>query len=502
MKEAILGIDIGTSSIKCSLFDLNGIELLSSSSHYELLNPRPEIIEIDPNVLWQAVIEAIKKIIEANQKKYKIISIGLCAMMIMPVLLDGRCNVLRPIIHWFDRRLQKQYFELKKAGKDKIVSLYSGSGLTGESTINAIDWVKKNEPDVYKKINKFFMIKDFIRYKLTGKVLSDYGDASGSQMLDTKKWKWSNEAISELDFNPSIFPDLAKPTDIGGYISKEMSAITGLNEGIPVAIGSGDGITTIFGLGIYKNGQVGITVGSAGVIAASTTQFPEDKKLRTYVFCHPFCDRWFSLMATASSGEILRWYNNSIIKNDKISFADLDSEADASAAGSDGVLFLPYLLGSRNPYSNPNACGIILGLRYRHNRSHLTRAVLEGISFELMDILKVQEEILRGNHINIKEIKLSGGITKSNFWMHMLADILQTDLITIKVKESGTLGSALIASTAAGVYKTLEEAIKEMVNDDSTIKPNKNLGEIYDKKFKLFREMYQALEPKFDLFNA
>jgi xylulokinase len=501
MKDAVLGIDAGTSSIKCSLFDLKGVELFSLSKQYELLNPRPEIFEIDSEVLWLSVVKAIKEIIDENRRRYEIISIGLCAMMIMPVFLDKRNKVLRPIIHWFDGRLQKQYFETKKTGMDKVISKYSGSGLTGESTVNTIEWIKKNEPETYKKTAKFFMIKDFIRFKLTGGILTDYGDASGTQMLDTKKWKWSDEVITEFDFNRAIFPDLLKPCDIGGYITKDVSIQTGLKEGIPVAVGSGDGITTIFGLGIYKDGQVGITVGSAGVIAASTTHFPEDKKRRTYVFCHPFCDRWFSLMATASSGEILRWYCDSIIKNNNIKFSDLDTEAAASPAGSDGILFLPYLLGSRNPYSNPKASGVFLGLKYRHNRSNLTRAVLEGISFELMDILKTEEEILSKNNLHTSEIKLSGGITKSSFWMQMLADIMQKDLVTTKVKELGALGSAVIASVALGVYGNLEQALGSMVKDDRIVNCNKSLSEIYDKKFGLFREMYQVLEPKFDLFS-
>ena len=191
----------------------------------------------------------------------------------------------------------------------------------------------------------------------------------------------------------------------GGFLTKEASRLTGLEENIPVAVGSGDGITTIFGLGAYADGQAGITVGSAGIIATTSKLFPEDEKQRSYVFCHPFCDRWYSFMATASSGEIFRWYNKSIIKNDRISYSDLDKEASECPAGADGLIFLPYLLGSRNPHSNPNACGMMLGLRYKHERKHLTRAILEGICFELMDILKVQEDILSKNKIKIKGYK-------------------------------------------------------------------------------------------------
>ena len=204
-------------------------------------------------------------------------------MMVMPVLLDSKNNVVRPIIHWLDERLHKQFLEVKKEGKDKFISRCSGSGVTGESTINAIYWVKKNEPENYKRIKKFIMIKDYIRFKLTGKLVTDFGDASGTLLLDTKKWRWSDDAINDLKIRKTIFPDLLKSFDIGGYITRESSKLTGLKEGTPVAVGSGDGVTTILGLGIYKDGQIGVTVGSAGVIGVANTKFPEDNQNRSYI---------------------------------------------------------------------------------------------------------------------------------------------------------------------------------------------------------------------------
>ena len=504
--EVILGIDVGTSSIKCSLFDYTGKEIFTSHSEYGLLNPLPGVFEIDTEVLWNAVIDSIKKIVMQNEedgKAYRISAIGICAMMIMPVLIDKSNAVIRPVIHWFDERLQGQYYKLKKSGTDKIIAGISGSSLTGESTINALAWIMENEPANFVRINKFFMIKDFVGFKMTGSILSDYGDASGSQMLDTKKWEWpgnNGEVIEGLNIKRSIFPELANPQDLRGKLSREVSNLTGIPEGIPVAIGSGDGISTIFGLGTYKDGQTGLIVGSAGVLATSVRDFPSDDKFRTYIFCHPFCDRWYSMMATASSGEIFRWYYNSVVKNKDLSMSDLDNEAEGVSPGADGIMFLPYLLGSRNPYSNPGATGVFLGIRYKHERKHLTRAVLEGISFELLDLLKVEEEILAKNKMEIKEVKLAGGIVKSKFWMQLLADILQKDLVTTGAKELGALGSAIIASVSAGVYKDLETAVKNMVKDGIRVKSNPLFKEVYSEKFKLFREMYKTLESKFEKF--
>ncbi len=497
MKDSILGIDIGTSSIKCSLFDFNGNELLSSSNVYQNIYAEPGIVEIDTEILWKAVLKAIKEIVDLSTDKYKIISVGMCAIMIMPVLLDSKNRVIRPIIHWFDQRPQQQYFEIKKKGLDKLIARYSGSTLTGESTINSLSWVKRFEPDNYKKISRFIMLKDFIRFKLTGRIMSDFGDASGSQMLDTKKWKWSDELIEALGFKSYIFPDLYKPYEIGGNISVEAAAETGLTQGTPVAVGSGDGITTIFGLGIYREGQVGVTVGSAGVIAAPSRTYPADDNSRGYIFCHPMCDRWFSLMATASSGEILKWYHDVLIKDEKTTFAMLDIEAAGSPAGANCLMFLPYLLGSRNPNSNPLASGAFIGMRYGHTREDITRAVLEGISLELADILDALRDILSGKNISIDEVKLSGGITNSSFWKQLIADILAEDMTTTGVKELGTLGSAVIASVSAGVYDNLETAVKKMIHNDDIIKHNKKLEGFYKKRFSVFKDIYRILEPEF-----
>jgi len=507
MKDTILGIDIGTSSIKCCLFSLKGKELFSSSNQYDLLNPSPGVFEIDTSALWDATVKALRDITcqisstpgSRYGNRYKIVAAGVCAMMIMPVLMDKNKEVIRHVIHWFDDRLHKQYYKLKNLGRDRIIAEFSGSSLTGESTVNALDLIKETESENYGKIAKFLMIKDFIRYKLTGKILSDFGDASGTQMLDTKKWRWASDTIKELGFNRAIFPELARPSDVGGCITKEAASITGLPEGIPVAVGSGDGITTIFGLGTNKNGQTGLIIGSAGVFATAASIFPEDSNLRAYIFCHPFCDRWYSLLATASSGATLKWYLNSILKKEHLSFPDLDKEASKVSPGSDGLLFLPYILGSRNPYSNPKATGVLMGLRYKHERSHITRAVFEGIVFEILDILKAQEEILSGNKLKISEIKVAGGITNSAFWMQMVADILQKDLIITNVKELGALGSAIFAAVASGVYNDLEEATSHMVKNKKTVSANGELKAIYESKFDKFKDIYLTLKDKFEV---
>ena len=412
-QTVVLGVDIGTSSIKYSLIAPSGECVLSTSSEYPLARPAPGQFEIDVEDLWQRIAASIRAIVDSSSGRFDIEGVCACAMMIMPVFLDAQQKVVRPVIHWQDERLLEQCARLKEQGKDRIIAERSGSLLTGESTLNAIEWVREHEPGRFERIAKFVMTKDYIRYRLTGAVCSDFGDASGSLMLDVARREWSGDTARRLGVPASIFPELRDPDSAAGALTREASGLTGLREGLPVVVGTGDGICTILGLGVIDSGDVGITVGSAGVIGVATEKPPVDDRHRNYVFCHPARDRWYSVMATAASGDILRWYRDELLTNPGLAYGELDREAGSVEPGADGLLFLPYILGSRNPYSNPGAFGMFLGLRRKHGRRHLTRAVLEGILLEILDLYMTEAEVAEKLGISLQSVKVSGGIVKS-----------------------------------------------------------------------------------------
>ena len=501
MREAFLGIDVGTSSIKCSLFSVTGQSIFTVAREYALLRPGPGMMEIADEDLWGAVAATIREITGQAAGKYEIAGAAVCAMMIMPVFLDSGNQMIRPIIHWLDERLMTQSLQLKKQGKDAVLARTSGSLLTGEGTVNAVAWLQEREPEAYRKLAKFCMIKDLVRYHLTGRLGTDYGDASGSLLLETRNWKWNEEAAREFGIPDSAFPDLLRAAEVAGRVSREAAAQTGLKEGTPVAAGSGDGITTILGLGVIEDGQVGITVGSAGVVGIASSQFPEDTLHRNYIFCHPIADRWYSVMATAASGEVLKWYKTNIVRDDKYSYSDLDAEASRAPLEAGGVLFLPYILGSRNPHGNPTATGVFAGLRHMHNRDHLSRALMEGILFELLDLVSVQREILQAKPAGNSSAKLSGGIVRSRFWTQMLADVLGLDIGLTEVDELGTLGCAIMAATAVGAYRSIQDAVAGMVKDREVVGFDRDKHEVYRRKFEVFRKLYKLLETEFILLR-
>lgn len=493
-QAVVLGVDIGTSSIKYSLITPSGECVFSYSGDYPLIKPGPGQFEIGLDDLWRRIAGSIRTVVERSSMDYRIEALCACAMMIMPVFLDAQQRIVRPVIHWQDERLLAQCAKLKAQGKDKLIAGYSGSLLTGESTLNAIEWVREHEPESFKRIAKFIMIKDYIRYRLTRVVCSDFGDASGSLMLDVTHRTWSSETAGELGLPASIFPELRDSDSVVGALTREASVLTGLTEGLPVVVGTGDGISTILGLGIIESGEVGITVGSAGVIGVATERPPIDDQRRNYVFCHPARDRWYSVMATAASGDILRWYRDELLRDAGLGYEELDGEARTVEPGSDGLLFLPYILGSRNPYSNPGAYGIFLGLRRKHGRSHLTRAVLEGILLEILDLYITEQEVAEKLGVSLQSVRVSGGIVKSEFWLHMLADILGKNVVLTELDELGTLGCAILAYKAIGYYPSLRDSVKGMVREKRVVEFDRSANTVYRKKFGIFRRAYKQME--------
>jgi xylulokinase len=317
-------------------------------------------------------------------------------------------------------------------------------------------------------------------------------------LLDTRNWEWNEEVAASFHIRKSALPSLVHASEIAGKVTREAARLTGLRAGTPVATGSGDGITTILGLGVVDDGEVGFTVGSAGVVGVASRRFPEDLHHRNYVFCHPLAGQWYSVMATAASGEVFKWYKTNIVRDRSMTYGDLDAEAARAPLGADGVVFLPYILGSRNPHSNPKAAGVFFGLRHRHNRDHLSRALMEGVLLELFDLFSAQREILETKGQAINSVKISGGIVRSEFWTQMLADVLGMNVTLTGEKELGALGCAIMAATSVGRYRTVRDAVDAMVRNQDVVSFHKERHELYLERFEVFRDLYARLASPFN----
>ncbi|HMD82410.1 MAG TPA: xylulokinase, partial [Anaerolineales bacterium] len=403
-----LGLDTSTTSSKALIIDERGNVIAVASSPHTLQTPRPLWSEQDPREWWEAVAAGIRSVLEkAGIGGERIAAIGLTGQMHGLVLLDETGNVLRPAILWNDQRTQSQCDEIHQIiGHEKFIKITGNVALTG-FTAPKILWVKQNEPDVFAKAKHVLLPKDYIRYKLTGEYAMDKADGAGTVLFDLKARDWSDEVLSALHIPRTWMPKTFEGPEFTGHVTQEAASVTGLKAGTPVAAGAGDQAAQAVGVGAVEPGIVGLTVGTSGVVFATTPSALIEPEGRLHAFCHAVPDMWHFMGVMLSAAGSLQWYRDALAPN--MNFDDLLNEADSIPPGSEGLQFLPYLSGERTPHADPLARGAFIGLSLRHSRGHMTRAVLEGVAFGLKDSFTLIQNAGLGA---ITQVRASGGGTK------------------------------------------------------------------------------------------
>lgn len=488
-----LGIDTSTTSSKALIIDQMGKVIAVASSPHSLQTPRPMWSEQNPDEWWEAVSKCIKTSLEkAGIKGEEIAAIGLTGQMHGLVLLDEAGNVLRPAILWNDQRTQSQCDEIhQRFGKEKFIQKTGNVALTG-FTAPKILWVKENEPDVFARARHVLLPKDFVRYKLTNEYAMDKADGSGTVLFDLRARDWSDDVLAALDIPRSWMPPTFEGTEFTGYMTEAAAALTGLKAGTPVAAGGGDQEAGAVGMGAVETGVVALTVGTSGVVFATTPSALIEPNGRLHAFCHAAPGMWHFMGVMLSAAGSLQWYRDTLAP--EMSFDDLVKEAEAVPAGSEGLLFLPYLSGERTPHPDPLARGAFIGLTVRHSRAHMTRAVLEGVSFGLKDSFTLIQNAGLGK---ITQIRASGGGTKSPLWRQILASVLNAELVTVNTTEGGAYGAALLAGVGAGAWKDVASACKACIKITGSTQPVPEQVKIYQKAYLIYQELYPELKGSF-----
>ena len=496
----LIGIDIGTSGTKVILINTRGKVLAKGLHEYPLFAPKPGWAEQDPEAWWAAVVKGIKEVIK-NIRPSEIAGICLSGQMHGLVALDKNNKVLRPAILWCDQRTVKQCaYITRKIGAARLIKLVSNPALTG-FTAGKILWMKENEPGLYKKTAKFLLPKDYIRFKLTGEFATEVSDASGTLLLDIARRKWSETLLKELKIDRRLLPVCRESEEIGGYIDRKAAGLTGLSVRTPVGGGAGDQAASAVGCGIVESGIISVTLGTSGVVFAFSDKLKLDKQGRIHTFCHAVKGKWHTMGVMLSAGGSLKWFKDNLCKEELALAAKKKLDPyeiilkglDRIAPGSERLLFLPYLCGERTPYADPYARGAFIGLEPRHNKKHMARAVLEGVSFGLRDSL----EIMRSLKIPVKQIRVTGGGAGSKLWLQMLADIFGQEVVTVKLTEGGALGAALLAGKSAGVYKDLSGICKKLIRAGKSYKPDKKKALLYNGYYELYKKTYRNLKEEF-----
>jgi xylulokinase len=491
--QSFLGIDTSTTSSKALLIDERGEVIAIASAPHTLQTPRSLWSEQNPREWWEAVSASIKSVLEkAGVSGERIAAIGLTGQMHGLVLLDEAGNVLRPAILWNDQRTQSQCDEIHQIiGKEKFIQITGNVALTG-FTAPKILWVKENEPDIFAKAKHVLLPKDYIRYKLTGEYAMDKADGAGTVLFDLKARDWSDDVLSALDIPRAWMPKTFEGTEFTGYVVEEAASFTGLTVGTPVVAGGSDQAAGAVGVGAVEAGVVALTVGTSGVVFATTPSALIEPDGRLHAFCHAVPGMWHFMGVMLSAAGSLQWYRDTLAPD--MSFDDLLTEAESVPAGSEGLQFLPYLSGERTPHPDPLARGAFIGLTLRHSRAHLTRAVLEGVAFGLKDSFTLIQNAGLGVII---QVRASGGGTKGALWRQILASVLEAELVTVNTTEGAAYGAALLAGVGAGAWADVGMACKVCVKITGSTSPNSSHQELYRKSYALYQELYSALKSSF-----
>jgi xylulokinase len=488
----LLGVDISTTGAKSLLIDQNGEVIASATTPLTLQTPFSLWSEQDPEEWWQGIKTSIREVLaQIDSPAESIAAVGLTGQMHGLVILDKSGQVLRPAILWNDQRTGAQCDQIReRIGKQRLIQTTGNDALTG-FTAPKILWVQEHEPEVFAETRHILLPKDYIRYRLTGEYGMDKAGGSGTILFDLQARTWSDDLLEELDLPRGWFPQTFEGPEISGQISKHAADDTGLNAGTPVVGGAGDQSAGATGVGAVEPGIIALTLGTSGVVFAPTETALIEPEGRLHAFCHSSPGRWHFMGVMLSAAGSLQWYRDTIAP--ELSFEALIEEARQLPPGSEGLFFLPYLTGERTPHPDPYARGAWVGLTIRHERAHMTRAVLEGVAYGLKDSF----ELIRGAGLgSIDQVRVSGGGAKSQLWQQILADCLGVELVTVNTTEGAAFGAALLAGVGAGLYSSVQEACQQMITLTGSTLPSEDQA-AYQEYYPHYQALYPALADQF-----
>lgn len=485
--EYLMGIDIGTSSLKTMIIDESGVIKALSIQSYQYDSPSVGYAEQDPEVWWEACILTIRDALQKSGiPSENITAVGFSGQMHGLVLLDENEEVVRPAILHCDVRSGKQVQQInERLGSDGVRELLMNPVYTG-FLLTSLLWVRENEPQNYGRVRKVCLPKDYIKYKLTGEVSTDYSDASATLAFDIRNHCWSKSILELFDVSELLFPPCFDTYSKIGQVSKKAADATGLSKKTLVVSGGGDQVMQGIGSGTTEIGMVTTNIGSSGQVCFQTDKPIMNPELSTNMFCGYKKDRWIAMGAIMHAGLALKWINQILGKK---SYTELDVMAGKARPGSGGVLFLPYLNGERTPHTNHDLSAMFFGCNMNTGRSEIVRSVMEGVVFALMQCMETCEKLGLQRASDIA----SGGGAKSPLWLQIQSDVYGLPLKVTCTEEQACLGAAIVAGVGAGSYQTIEEGCAAVVRyQKRIIVPDNENHKIYMEYYALFKDIYPA----------
>lgn len=495
MAAYLMGIDLGTSSVKALVTDERGRVQGLGQCEYRVKTPRPGFAEQDPEEWYRGTGLAVRQAIEhSGVRPEQILAIGLSGQMHGMVALDEAGKPVRDsVIHLDQRSFREKEEILRKAGPlvGEELKNHPGTGML----LCSLLWMKRHCPEEYEKTCRVLAPKDFIRYRLTGEMASDYCDASASYAFDLKNRRWCRRLLKELELREDLWCQVYPSHAVAGRVSAEAAGELGVAAGTKVVVGTGDCAAQLLGNGIIREGLVSCNIGTSSQIAAVVSTAVMDERQRCQLWCHAVPEAYVFQGGAINGGNTLSWFRNQVLQRE-IPFYVLDKSAGEVPPGCSGLFFLPYLAGERTPWNNPKARGAFLGLGLHHDQGFMIRAVMEGVVYNLRLCMESFDE----KGIRQDRLVASGGGARGRTWRQIQADMFHMPVYTTEVEEQACLGAAILASVGAGLYGCVLDACQEMVRfREEVTEPIRENVSYYEERRDVFRRLYEQVEMTYEL---
>jgi xylulokinase len=482
--KGYIGVDLGTSAVKLILMNEEGIILNVVSKEYPISFPKPGWSEQNPYDWYDKSIEGIKELVEACPD-IEVDGISFGGQMHGLVVLDKDDKVIRPAILWNDGRTSKECEYLNnEIGRDVLTEETGNIAFAG-FTAPKLLWMKANEPELFDKIEKIMLPKDYLAYRLTGVHATDVSDASGMLLFDVKNRKWSAKMCDICGVKETQLAQIFESYEVIGTVTEEVAAELGISGDVKVIAGAGDNAAAAIGTGTIENGDCNISLGTSGTIFIASDTYSVDEHNALHSFAHAQ-GKYHLMGCMLSAASCNKWWIEDILNS-----KDYNTEqADIKELGQNEVFFLPYLMGERSPHNDPDARGAFIGMNMDTSRSDMTQAIFEGVAFALRDSF----EVAKKSGIDIKRTKICGGGAKSPLWRKIIANVLNISVDSIESEEGPALGAAMLAAVGCGTFADVAEAADKIVKVVGTVEPEEALAARYEERYQKFKKFYPVLK--------
>ena len=483
MEKGFVGIDLGTSAVKLLLMDENGNVVKTVSREYALSFPRPGWSEQNPEDWYEQSLDGLSELIAGTEDRIEGISFG--GQMHGLVVLDEEDRVLRPAILWNDGRTGEECEYLNEEIGRKTVSGETGNIAFAGFTAPKLLWMRKHEPDLFARISRIMLPKDYLAYRFTGVHATDASDASGMLLFDVKKRRWSEKMCDLCGVKTSQLAHVYESYEVIGTLLPRVADATGLRREVRVIAGAGDNAAAAVGTGTVRDGDCNISLGTSGTVFIAADHFSVDEKNALHSFAH--ATGGYHLMGCMlSAASCNKWWMEEILRDSDMRGA----QEEIGELGRNPVFFLPYLMGERSPHNDPEARAAFVGMSMDTTRGQMLQAVFEGVAFGLRDSL----EVARSAGLVITKTKICGGGAKSPLWRKIVANVLNLTVETVEAEEGPAMGGAMLAAVGCGRWKTVEEAADAVVRISGREEPDPALAALYEERYRAFRRLYPALK--------